>query len=154
MKSADIAIFKSVAGRVRAMERPSWSQPSRERQWKMRKHFKAITNTQMYQRRRDLFKFNSGNGSGGPSGSGTNLPDPCEQPHRQSSLSAPILTHKYTSISPNLHSTCTCTAVPHIASIQMTHQVLLYQNACDALATYATHRIQLSIMVFDVVILS
>ena len=32
MKSADIAIFKSVAGRVRAMERPSWSQPSRERQ--------------------------------------------------------------------------------------------------------------------------
>ena len=66
MKSANIAIFKSVAGRVRAMERPSWSQPSRERQGKMRKHFKAITNTQMYQRRRDLDKLNSGNGSGGP----------------------------------------------------------------------------------------
>jgi hypothetical protein len=75
-------------------------------------------------------------------------------PHRHISLSAPILTHKYTSISPNMHNTCTCTAVPHIASIQIAHHAFSYQNAYDAPATYATHRIQLSIMVLGTVILS
>jgi hypothetical protein len=75
-------------------------------------------------------------------------------PHRHISLSAPILTHKYTSISPNMHNTCTCTAVPHIASIQIAHHAFSCQNACDAPTTYVTHRIQLSIMVLGTVILS
>ena len=154
MKSANIAIFKSVAGRVQANRAPQL-EPTKQRT--SMENAKALQSHHQYanvptqarpvqiQQRKWVW---------GAKSSGANLPDPCEQPHRQSSLSAPIHTHKHTSISPNLHSTCTCTAVPHIVSIQTTHHAFSYQNARDALTTYSTHRIQLSIMVLDTVNLS
>ena len=154
MKSANIAIFKSVAGRVQANRAPQL-EPTKQRP--SMENAKAVQSHHQYanaQPQANLHKFNSGNGSGGHKSCGANPPDPCEQPHRQSSLSAPIHTHKHTSISPNLHSTCTCTAVPHIVSIQTTHHAFSYQNARDALTTYSTRRIQVSIMVLDIVSLS
>ena len=153
MKSANIAIFKSVAGRVQANRAPQL-EPTKQR---LSMETKALQSHHQYanaQPQANLHKFNSGNGSGGHKSCGANPPDPCEQPHRQSSLSAPTYTHTQTLYAPNLHSTCTCTAIPHIVSIQNTHHAFSYQNARDALTAYSTHRIQVSIMVLDIVNLS
>ena len=66
------------------------------------------------------------------------LPDPCERPHRQCFMSAPIHTHTWTHTSVslyarNLHSTCTYAAVLHAASTQISQHAFLYLNGNDAL---------------------
>ena len=74
------------------------------------------------------------------------LPDPCERPHRQCFLSAPIHTHTHTCTHTSitlyaltLHSTCTYAAVLHATSIQIAQHAFLYQNAYDALTYTLTY---------------
>jgi hypothetical protein len=76
----------------------------------------------------------------------TTVTDPCERPHRQCFMSAPIHTHTHAHTQ-TLHAVCTystqqCTyaAVRHTAaSIQIAHHAFLYQNTCDALTHTLTY---------------